>query len=124
MGYLNKRLQSFKYAINGLGHLFKDEPNARIHLVASILIVLVGLSLNLDEVEWLWISMAIAAVFITELINTSIENLADAITLERNNKIKKAKDMCAAAVLLSALFSILVAAIILVPKFFHILTQL
>jgi len=124
LGYLNKRLQSFKYAINGLSHLFKDEPNARIHLGAAILVVLAGLLLDLDEVEWLWISVSIASVFIAELINTAIENLADAITLQRNNKIKKAKDMGAAAVLISALFSIGVAVIILGPKIFHILFHL
>nr|WP_321452462.1 diacylglycerol kinase family protein [uncultured Carboxylicivirga sp.] len=116
MQYLKKRVKSFTYALKGIFHLVKDEPNARIHIVATIIVVIAGFILKIKAYDWLWIGLAIILVFITEIINTSIENLADAVTNERNDYIGKAKDLGAAATLLAALFAVFVASVVLYPK--------
>ncbi len=116
MPYLKERIRSFKYAFSGLKHLVVGEPNARIHLVAALLAVLLGFYLELDRTEWLWILLSIVLVITTEAINASIEALADAITEEYDEKIKIAKDLAAAATLIVAIFSLVVALFIFVPK--------
>jgi len=91
-------LKSFGYAFNGLFVLIKEERNAKIHLIAAILILIAGLFFSISAIEWLFIVLAIAIVFITEAINTSIENTIDFISTKQDPKIAKIKDIAAGAV--------------------------
>src|SRR5664279_3333967 len=97
-----KRLRSFGFAGKGLLILFKEEHNFRIHLSAAILVIVIGFILRINSIEWVAIIFAIGLVIITEIINTVIENLADIITKEKDERIRKIKDLGAAAVLISA----------------------
>ncbi|MBS2098475.1 diacylglycerol kinase family protein [Carboxylicivirga linearis] len=116
MNYFTSRGKSFLYAFKGIKHLMLGEPNALIHLIAAITAVLFGIYFQISTNEWLWICLAIVLVFICEIINTAIENLGDVITKDYNKSIEKAKDLGAAATFLAALFSIVVALIIFLPK--------
>ena len=111
-----RRVESFKYAWEGLLHLVQEEPNARIHLVAAIAAVLCGWYFGIDKSEWLVIVLCIGIVLITEAINTAIENVCDYISPAYHDKIKIIKDLSAAAVLISAVISIIIAGCIFVPK--------
>jgi len=51
------------------------------------------------------------------IINSSIENICDFISPEKHKLIKKIKDLATTAVLISAVTSILIAAVIFIPKF-------
>lgn len=115
MNYFKSRIKSFAYALKGFLWLLK-EPNALIHLVAAGITVVVSFYFDISTAEWLWIILAIVLVFITEILNTAIEYLADVVTKEENTLIGKAKDLGAAATLLAALFSVFVALIIFLPK--------
>ncbi len=112
---LKKRIHSFRYAIEGLVAFFKEEHNARIHLVASCIVLSTGFFLKISQMEWIAILFAISIVFITELINTSIERVADYISPEFHPKIKLIKDLAAGAVLVAALFAILVGSLVFIP---------
>ncbi len=111
-----KRWKSFGYAFNGLKVLFAEEHNSRIHLVAAVLVIALGWTLKLSSPEWVVISLVIGAVFAAELFNSAIENLADHIAPQKSEKIKKVKDMAAAAVLVSAITAVVVACLIFLPK--------
>ena len=113
---IRKRLGSFKYAINGLRILFKHEHNSRIHIFAAICAIILGLVLNVSNVEWIAIVLVIGFVFSIELINSSIEYLTDFISPNYHEIIKKVKDLSAAAVLMSAIVSMVTAFIIFIPK--------
>ncbi|MCB0802248.1 MAG: diacylglycerol kinase family protein, partial [Flavobacteriales bacterium] len=104
-----KRLKSFSHAINGLVILIKVEPNARIHLLAAIVVILLAYILKISINEWALIVISIGFVFCAELVNTSIENLSDLVTKEYNPFIKKVKDLGAAAVLVAAFTAIIIA---------------
>nr|MBC7613131.1 diacylglycerol kinase family protein [Pseudopedobacter sp.] len=110
------RIKSFSYAFNGLKILFKEEHNARVHLFIAILAILAGLILKISAIEWVAVILVIGLVFITEIINTSIENIADFISTERHPKIKVIKDLAAAAVILSAIVSVIIGLLIFLPK--------
>jgi len=113
---MKKRIKSFQYAVHGLRVLFYEEPNARIHLLAAILVLLTGLIFRLSSIEWLFVFTSIALVFICEIVNTAIENLCDFVSPEKHELIKKSKDLAAAAVLVAALFALVTALVIFMPK--------
>lgn len=113
---ISDRLKSFKYAFEGFKILFQEEHNARIHLVAAILAVALGFFFKISTAEWLVIIIVIGLVFITEIINSSIENMADFISPEKHFQIKRIKDLAAAAVLFSAIVSVIIGLVIFVPK--------
>jgi diacylglycerol kinase len=113
---IKSRLSSFRFALDGLWSLLKYEHNSRIHLAMAITAIILGILLKLNMSEWSLIIMVIGIVFITELLNSSLESLADHINPEWNKLIKKAKDYSAAAVLISAIISVIIGAIIFIPK--------
>lgn len=113
---IRARIRSFKYAWNGLKTLFIFEHNARIHALAALLVLILSWVLKISALEWLAVVGAIALVFIAELVNSSIEKLADVISPGTNHKIGLVKDMAAAAVLVAAIFAIIVFGIVFLPK--------
>ena len=114
------RLESFKYAFDGFKTFFLEEHNARIHAFIALIIILIGFYFNLSNIEWLFIIFCIGFVFFAELVNSSIENIADFVSPEKHNSIKNVKDLAAAAVLTSAITSVIVGLIIFLPKIFSL----
>lgn len=115
---LSQRVKSFGYAYNGFRIFIKEEFNARIHLFVTIAVIVTGFVVKLERHEWVAVLFAIGLVLATEIINTAIENLADIISPEKNEKIKRIKDLSAAAVLLSALIACIIGALVFLPKIF------
>ena len=118
---LKSRLESFRFALNGLLLLLKNEHNSRIHILATIIAIIMGIIMKLDHYEWSLLVIVIGAVFLTELLNSSIESLADLIDPEFNELIMRAKDYSAAAVLISAIVAIVVGGLIFIPKFLDLI---
>ena len=117
---IKNRLKSFKYAFNGLKILLKEEHNARIHLLATVLVVFSGFILKIHFLEWIAVIFAIGMVFALEIINSAIENLADFVSPEKHEMIAKIKDLAASAVLVGAISAFLVGTIIFIPKIISI----
>jgi diacylglycerol kinase len=117
---LKDRQKSFRYAFSGIRVLLKEEHNARIHLVILILIIIAGIVLKIPASGWLAIVFASGLVFASECFNTAIENLSDVVSPEKNEKIKIAKDVAAAGVLISAITSVLIGIIVFFPAILEI----
>ena len=115
---LRARAQSFVDAGRGLAELLGQEPNARIHGVASVAAVALGAWLGLSASEWCWIVLAIALVWVAEAINTALEALADAVHPERDPRIGRAKDLAAGAVLVAAIAAAVIGALLFGPRLF------
>lgn len=111
------RLLSFRHAIRGLHQLVRDEPNARIHATAAGVVLISSWWLKLNATEWVLVVFCIALVFITEAVNTAIEQLCDFVSLEQHPRIGQVKDLSAAAVLIAAVTSVFVACCVFIPKF-------
>jgi diacylglycerol kinase len=118
---LKSRFGSFRFAMNGLLSLLKNEHNSRIHLLAAILAIITGTIVKLNHYEWSLLIIVIGIVFLTELLNSSLESLADLIDPEWNELIMKAKDYSAAAVLISAIVAIVVGGLIFIPKLLNLI---
>lgn len=122
--YLQKRLDSFKYACRGFKVLFKEQPNARIHLVLALVVIAGGISFKVSVGEWIVIFLLIGIVFSLEIVNSSIEKLCDYISPHYDKHIGTIKDLSAAAVLVAALISIIIGGIIFLPKIFAFIHNL
>ena len=112
---MKNRIASFRYALNGLKIAYLEEPNFRIHILALIVVVIAGIYLNIELRDWMILVLTSIIVIITELLNTAIENVCDFIHAEQNVTIGRIKDVCAAAVLISAIGAIVVGAFVFYP---------
>ncbi len=108
--------KSFVFAFEGLKTAIKKGKNFRIQLFVGSLTVLLGLILKLNPVEWLALIILISFVLILELVNTSLEAIVDMVSPEIQDKAKIAKDVAAAAVLISSLAAVLAGLILFLPK--------
>jgi len=113
---MKKFIRGFGYAFKGIGYATKTQLNFRVHLVAMLIAVVLGYALHISPGEWLWVSLCIALVLSAELINTALELLTDLVSPGYNEKAGHAKDVAAAAVLITALFALVTACIIFLPK--------
>lgn len=112
---LKKRADSFRFAFGGLGHLFKSQPNALIHLLITILVICSGIFFRITKIEWIVLIIFIGMVIAAELINTAMEYLIDIISPEYKETAGKAKDLAAAAVLICAFAAAISGLIIFIP---------
>lgn len=117
---LLKRLKSFTYAFHGLKILIREEPNARIHLFAAFSVLIVGVYYRISSLEWIALVFAIGLVIAFEIVNSSIEGIADFISPDKHHAIKKIKDLAAAGVLIAAFTALTVAFIVFLPKIFDL----
>lgn len=114
---IRDRMASFGYAIRGIRSTIWAEHNFRIHLVATLVVIAMAAYFEVSTYDWLWLTAAISLVFITEMINTAIEQLVDLVEPNRNPLAGKIKDIAAGAVLISAIAAITIGVIIFWPYF-------
>ena len=110
------RMSSFKNAVNGILVFFKTQTNAKLHLAASVLVVLLGFYFQVSTTEWCLLIGAIGIVLIAEIFNSALELLSDVVSPDYDDSIKKIKDMAAGGVLIAACSSALLAAVVFLPK--------
>ena len=104
---------SFRYAIAGIIKLIRQEPNMRIHVAATVVVIIAGIVRDLSRWEWLGIVFAISLVWIAEAVNTAIEMLCNIVcNNEYHPGVKIIKDISAGAVLLAAITSVVTALIV------------
>ena len=113
---IRRRLDSFRYAFQGLADLIRTQPNARIHLAAAAAVAAAGVYFGLSRLEWALVALCIVAVFSLEAVNTALEYLTDLVSPQRHPLAGKAKDVAAAAVLVAAIGAVVVALLIFLPK--------
>jgi len=112
---IRNRLKSFKSALNGIIVLIRTQHNAWIHALLTITVCAAGFYFRFTLFEWCWIIFAIVIVWTAEAFNTSIEFLVDVTSPGFHPLAGKAKDLAAAAVLISAIGSAIIGILILIP---------
>ncbi len=112
-----KRLvHSFKYAGTGILTSLKKEKNMKIHFIAMILVIILGIVLKIEAFEWIVCVILFAGVIGSEMFNTAIETVVDMVTPYKNPKAKIAKDVAAGGVLIWAISAAIIGGIIFIPK--------
>ena len=98
----------------------RNEKHMKVHIIASIIIVILAIVTNASKVEILIISLSVSFVIITELMNTSVEALVDMVSPERHPLAKLAKDVAAGAVLVAAINALCVGYLLFYDKLLDI----
>ncbi len=109
---------SFKYAWTGFIFFIK-ERNIKIHLLVALLVIILGIVLSINTLEWALITISIMVVISLEIINTVIENIFDLFHPEKDGRIMIIKDLAAAAVFVSAIGAVIIGLIIFLPLIFQ-----
>lgn len=112
----SERIKSFVYAFDGIIFLIRSEHNFRVHLFVLAAVVISGIFFNISLVKWMAILFVSTLVLVSESFNTSIESLSDAVSQSQDERIRKAKDIAAAAVLISAISAVITGLIIFIPE--------
>ena len=118
---LNDRLRSFTFAFRGLKFMLQSQHNAWIHLLATIAACSLGLLFRVTASEWCLLVLAVGSVWTSEAFNTAIECLTDLLSPEFHPLAGRAKDVAAAAVLISAIGALVIGLLIFVP---HLLSAM
>ena len=84
--------------------------------MAAFIAVIIAFWLKISAIEWVAIVFAIGFVITLEIINSAIENMADFLSPEKHEMIKKIKDLAAAGVLVSSITSLIIGLIVFLPK--------
>ncbi len=116
---LAARLGSFRHAFAGIATLLREEHNARIHLLATVLVLALAWYLQVSKGDWLALLLVIALVWLAEALNSALEHLCDALVPEHHELIAKAKDVAAAGVLICAAVAVAVGALVFLPYMFR-----
>jgi len=101
-------LNALRYSFQGFGAALKHEAAFRQELLLCAILIPVAIWAGNTLAEQLMLIGSLFFVLVVELLNSAIEALADAITVEPHPLIGRAKDLGSAAVMLS----IVVAAIV------------
>jgi len=113
--FIRTRFSSFRHAFVGLIYVIRTQKNAWIHTIATFCVILMAVWLRVSKQDWAILILTISAVWTAEFINTALEAVVDLASPQKNPLAKVGKDVGAAAVLISALSSIVIGLLILGP---------
>lgn len=118
---ISERIKSFGFAFAGLAVMLRTQHNAWIHLASTITVVAAALWFGVTREEWIWLVLAIVAVWTAEALNTAFELLCDVASPEFHPLVKQAKDVAAAGVLITAVGATIIGLLIFAPYLLSLL---
>jgi len=108
-------LNKCKYSMQGLAYCFKNESSFLLEAIFACIIIILGISFDIDFLEWVISFGSLALISIVELLNTAIEATVDMVTQEYNEYAKIAKDCGSAATGVMSVLATIVNLIIFTP---------
>lgn len=85
-------------------------------MAIALFVVIAGFIFGISSIEWVAILLCIAIVISLEMMNSALEKLSDLVEPNYNPVIKSIKDISAAAVLWSAIVSVVIGGVIFLPR--------
>lgn len=98
-----KFVESFNAAVEGCIYVLKNERNMRVHFLAALFFILLGIFLNFNLIELSILCITISMVLAAEMVNTAIEFSVDLIKSELHPLARVIKDVAAGGVLITAI---------------------
>jgi undecaprenol kinase len=114
---LDKARRSFRYALNGLKTVWKEEHNFQIEVVVAVLVLFSLYYFQFSLVESALVVLAVIIVITAEIVNTAVEDICNKIEPEFDHAIGKIKDTMAAYVLVAVGGSIVLGILVFIHHF-------
>jgi diacylglycerol kinase (ATP) len=108
------QLDSFRYAIEGIVHVFRTQKHMRAHFFIVVLVLLLGMFCRFSAVQMVELLLVMSTVLVAEMFNTAVETVVDMITQSYHPLAKLAKDIAAGAVLMTAITAGVVGAVLFI----------
>ena len=110
---INRTISKFGSAFEGVYAGIRYDRSILIQVLLALMSLGVFYTLKISKVEWLFVISAIFVVLITEFLNSAVEDVCDLLIKNYDLHVKEIKDIAAAAVLLAALYAIVIAGVII-----------
>lgn len=107
--------RKFSVAFAGLAYAWRTQSSVRVHCICGVFVFGLGALTGISRIEWAILLLAIGLVIGLELLNTAVEAVVDLASPEQADLARIAKDVAAAAVLVSAITALCVGGCVLVP---------
>jgi len=117
------RWVSLGYALAGWLYMLRWQKNTRLQAVASAIVFGLALALQVSFTEMAVLILTISMVWMAEFINAAVEAVVNLASPDFHPMAKVAKDVAAAAVLLSAVTSVLIGLLILGPPLLKLVSS-
>lgn len=105
-------LDSFRYAVEGIVHVFRTQRHMRFHFLTLILVLLIGILYKLDSTKLAILFVVVSGVLVAEMFNTAVESVVDMVMQAYHPLAKLAKDIAAGGVLIAAITAVVVGSIL------------
>ncbi len=114
---IRARGASFSHAVRGLRFMMQTQHNAWLHAAATVAVCVAAAGFQITRVEWCLIVLSMMSVWTAEAFNTALECLTDLASPELHPLAGKAKDVAAAAVLITAVGAATIGVVVFIPYF-------
>ena len=81
----------------------------------KLVMAALGFWLGIAPDDWRWIVLAIAFVWVAEIVNTAFEHLCNVVQPDFHVSVKAAKDVAAGAVLVAAMAAAVIGGLVFLP---------
>jgi diacylglycerol kinase len=102
----------FANAFHGAYLGVRGQHSFAVHFVCTVLVLLLGVLLRVDWIEWSVLILCISAVLVAEMFNSALETLAKAIDTRHNPHLADGLNMASAAVLVCSVGAVIVGALV------------
>lgn len=106
----------FADAIRGVGWGVREESSCRVHLLATLAVGGCAAFLQVSRLEACVLLLCVVGVWTAELLNTALEQLAQAIDKRPDTRIANALELASGAVLIMSLGAASIGVVILGPR--------
>ncbi len=114
--------QRFRDAFAGLSLAIRTQESLWVHLAIAGLVIVIALALQLEPWRWCILLLCIGHVITAEIMNSAIETLIRSCYPQRSEGLANTLHQAAAAVLVSAMVSVIVGLIVFIPPLINWLT--
>jgi len=121
---MKKFFTSVENALAGIRLFILKDRNAKIEIILAAVAILLGWVTRIPAIEWLFVLLCIGLVLSLEMMNSVMERFCDMVTTGFHPKIKIIKDVAAGAVLVAALFSLIIGLVIFIPALLKLFSHI
>lgn len=120
-GGVGRLRNAVRYSVQGFRAAIREEAAFRQELLLILILLPVAFWIGQTPLQIVLLEVSLVCVLVVELLNSAIEAVADAISLETNPLLGRAKDLGSAAVMLSLMLAAGIWGFLLINHWFVML---